>query len=106
MLFLQAFAALERVTDAEHLRRWLLRAITHLCLNRLRNERRRPVLVPIDHLPPEAEPPTTEADADPLLTARLRQLLLELPTEARAVMLLRFQEDLDPSEIAAVLDMR
>jgi RNA polymerase sigma-70 factor (ECF subfamily) len=40
-----------------------------------------------------------------MLTARLHRLLLDLSTEARAVVLLRFQEDLDPLEIADVLDM-
>jgi len=103
--FLQLHGALERMADPEHLKRWLLRAIVHLCLNRLRDERRRPKLVSIDTLPPDSEPPAIESATDPLMTARLHQLLLELSTEARAVMLLRFQEDLDPSGIAAVLDM-
>jgi RNA polymerase sigma-70 factor (ECF subfamily) len=40
-----------------------------------------------------------------LLEARLRTLITELPDHARAVMVLRYQEDLDPSEIAAVLEM-
>ena len=103
--FLQLHRALNRVTDRGHMKRWLLRAITHLCLNRLRDERRRPKLVPIETLPPGSEPAAAEAHADPLLGNRLQRLLLELPTDARAVMLLRFQEDLDPSEIAAVLEM-
>src|SRR5690606_25302455 len=103
--FLQLHGALERMVDPEHLKRWLLRAIVHLCLNRLRDERRRPKLVSIDTLSPDSEPQATESAVDPLLTARLHQLLLELSTEARAVMLLRFQEDLDPSGISAVLDM-
>jgi RNA polymerase sigma-70 factor (ECF subfamily) len=103
--FLQLHGALDRITDAEHLKRWLLRAISHLCLNRLRDERRRPQLVSMGTLPPGLEPPAAESGSDPLMTARLHRLLLELSSEARAVMLLRFQEDLDPSEIAAVLDM-
>ena len=70
--FLQLHGALERMADREHLKRWLLRAISHLCLNRLRDERRRPKLVSIDTMPPEFEPPTTETDSDPLMTARLQ----------------------------------
>jgi RNA polymerase sigma-70 factor (ECF subfamily) len=35
----------------------------------------------------------------------LRELIGELPASARAVMLLRYQEDLDPLEIARTLDM-
>lgn len=37
--------------------------------------------------------------------AALRRLILDLPPEARTVLLLRFQEDLDPSDIATLLDM-
>lgn len=103
--FVQVHGALDRVADRGHLQRWLLRAITHLCLNRLRNERRRPQLVPIETLPTGSEPPASATEPDPLLSTRLRQLLLQLPTDARAVMLLRYQEDLDPSEIAVVLEM-
>lgn len=103
--FMQLHGALGRMADREHLQRWLLRAISHLCLNRLRDERRRPQLVSIDTMPAEFEPSASETAPDPLMTVRLHQLLLELSTEARAVMLLRFQEDLDPSEIAGVLDM-
>jgi RNA polymerase sigma-70 factor, ECF subfamily len=104
-VFLQLHGTLDRITDRDHLKRWLLRTVTHRCLNRLRDESRRPRLVPIDTLEPGSEPPSAETDADPLLGARLRQLLLALSEDARAVMLLRFQEDLDPSEIAAVLEI-
>lgn len=104
-VFVQLHGALARITDGEHLRRWLLRAVAHRCLNRLRDDSRRPRLVPIESLPADAEPTAAERDADPLLGARLRRLLLELAPDARAVVLLRFQEDLDPSEIATVLAM-
>ncbi|MEO8313484.1 MAG: RNA polymerase sigma factor [Pseudomonadota bacterium] len=103
-VFVQLHAGLERIIDRDHLKRWLLRTVTHRCLNRLRDERRRPKLVSIDTMSPDSEP-ASEPETDPLMGPRLRQLLLELSTEARAVVLLRFQEDLDPSEIAAVLVM-
>ncbi len=104
-VFVQLHGALGQIADREHLRRWLLRTVTHRCLNRLRDERRRPQLVSIDTLYPDSEPSTPERQPDPLIGARLRQLLLELAPDARAVLLLRFQEDLDPSEIATVLAM-
>jgi RNA polymerase sigma-70 factor, ECF subfamily len=104
-VFFQLHGALARISDAMHLKRWLLRTVTHRCLNRLRDERRRPQLVSIESLNPDAEPSAPEGTSDPILGTRLRQLLLELAPEARAVMLLRFQEDLDPSEIATVLEM-
>lgn len=49
---------------------------------------------------------TTGGDpADPFLTRRLRDLVASLPAAPRAVVTLRFQEDLDLSEIAATLNM-
>jgi RNA polymerase sigma-70 factor (ECF subfamily) len=43
--------------------------------------------------------------ADPFITRRLRDLVASLPAAPRAVVTLRFQEDLDLSEIAATLNM-
>lgn len=104
-VYLQLHGALAQIESAEHLKRWLLRTISHRCIDRLRRASRRPRLVSMASLPPSAEPRTTEVGADPMAGARLRQLLLELAPDARAVVLLRFQEDLDPTEIAAVLAM-
>jgi RNA polymerase sigma-70 factor (ECF subfamily) len=104
-VFVELHRSLGRITDAAHLPRWLLRTVTHRCLNRLRDARRRPRLVPMDALPAQAEPQAVSNASDSLLSARLRSLLLELSPDARAVMLLRFQEDLDPSDIADVLAM-
>jgi RNA polymerase sigma-70 factor (ECF subfamily) len=42
---------------------------------------------------------------DHLLANRLRVLIGELPPHPRAVIVLRYQEDMDPSEISRLLDM-
>lgn len=104
-VFMQLHAALGQIVDQRHLRHWLLRTVTHRCLDRRRNDGRRPQLVPIETLEPDAQPAAPETEADPMARARLRQLLLGLPLEARAVVLLRYQEDLDPPEIASLLEM-
>lgn len=104
-VFMQLHAVLGQIVDLQHLRRWLLRAVTHRCLDRIRNDRRRPQLVSLETLEADSEPVAPETDADPMARARLRQLLLELSGEARAVVLLRYQEDLDPPEIATLLEM-
>lgn len=104
-VFVELHRSLPRISDREHLVRWLLRTVTHRCLNRLRHDRRRPQLVPMESMPVASEPTAPVQESDPLVGARLRQLLLELSPEARAVVLLRFQEDLDPTGIAAVLSM-
>jgi RNA polymerase sigma-70 factor (ECF subfamily) len=104
-VFLQLHSALAQIENIEHLRHWLLRAIAHRCIDRLRRAARRPRLVSMASLPTSVEPSVADGEADPMVGARLRQLLLELAPDARAVMLLRFQEDLDPTEIATVLAM-
>lgn len=104
-VFVQLHGALARIADRQHLVRWLLRTTTHRCLNRLRDAKRRPKLVSIDTLQPGSEPPAPEQNTDPLVGAQLRRLLLELAPEARVVLLLRYQEDLDPTDIAGLLGM-
>ena len=44
-------------------------------------------------------------DPDLLLNEQLRHMVEELPESARMVVLLRYQEDLDPSDIAGMLSM-
>lgn len=104
-VFLQLHAALPQITGEEHLTRWLLRTVTHRCIDRQRHAGRRPRLVPIAAMPPTFEPAAAECNDDPLMSSRLHGLLLQLAPDARAVMLLRFQQDLDPAEIAALLPM-
>jgi len=68
----------------------------------------------IDQIRRRAPAPTSEdvlslvdeTDAgDPLLARHLRALIGDLPPHPRAVVVLRYQEDLDPAEIGELLDM-
>ncbi len=61
--------------------------------------------MPIDSLTEDQEAAAPEGRHDPLADAQLRRLLRELAPDARAVVLLKFQEDLDPADIATVLAM-
>lgn len=99
-VFVQLHSALAEIEDERHLRHWLLRTVTHRSIDRLRQHGRQPRVVQLDatHDVAGAEPLS-----DPLAQRRLRLLLLQLQPDARAVVLLRFQEDLDQSEIAEVL---
>lgn len=103
--FLQLHGALSQISSPLHLRHWLLRTVSHRSLNRLRQRGRQPRLVSIDITADVAERASVVPEADHLAAARLHGLLLQLPPDARAVMLLRLQEDLDPSDIANVLAM-
>lgn len=104
-VFVQLHGALAQIQDPAHLKFWLLRTVSHRCIDRLRHEKRRPRLVSIDGLPEAPDPEALDAGGDPLASARLRRMLLELSPDARAVLLLRFQEDLDPMDIANTLGM-
>jgi RNA polymerase sigma-70 factor (ECF subfamily) len=100
--FLKLHSQLGTLADEHHLRHWLIRTVSHRAIDRLRHSAREPAANGAA-LP---ELLTAQAsEADPLLTSALAQLLDELPGPARAVVVLRFQEDLDPTEIASALDM-
>lgn len=103
-VFLQLHGALARITSPRHLKHWLLRAVAHRCIDRLRSDGSRPQTVPLDMVPEGAQVASSQ-DGDPLAVAQVQRLLLQLAPEARAVVLLRFQEDLDQSDIATVLEM-
>jgi RNA polymerase sigma-70 factor (ECF subfamily) len=104
-VFLQLHGALSQVTSASHLKHWLLRTVSHRCIDRLRSAGSRPQLVLMDALPEGLEPAAPDERYDPLVAAQVHRLLLQLAPEARAVLLLRFQEDLDPADIATALAM-
>jgi RNA polymerase sigma-70 factor (ECF subfamily) len=104
-VFLQMHGALAQITSEEHLKHWLLRAVSHRCIDRLRQQGRRPKLVPLHAMPESSEPQAVSGDPDPIASARLRELLLDLAPDARAVILLRFQQELELAEIATALDI-
>lgn len=52
---------------------------------------------------PDFHPAVTAEASDALLSESLRRHVAELPEWQRAVVVLRFQEDMDLSEIAAML---
>jgi RNA polymerase sigma-70 factor (ECF subfamily) len=101
-VFVQLHAALGQIESPAHLRHWLLRTVSHRAIDRLRQRSRQLRVVSLDASHDVADP---EPITDPLAQRKLRLLLLQLPPDARAVVLLRFQEDLDPTQIAAVLGM-
>ncbi|MGH8169357.1 MAG: RNA polymerase sigma factor [Steroidobacteraceae bacterium] len=99
-VFISAHRHLGKIASAAHLLFWLRRTVCHRAIDRLR--RRQHPAVPLESA---GEVPLPDTTTDPLLERRLRDLVLRLPPAARAVVLLRYQEDLDPSEIATALGM-
>lgn len=100
-VFLQLYRNLTAVSSEAHLGFWLRKVTMHRAIDRLRRAPARGSAAPV-----EAEAGSSEfAESDPILERRLRALVQELPPAARAVVLLRYQEDLDPAEIARTLRM-
>lgn len=100
-VFVSAHRHLGKITSDDHLLFWLRRTVCHRAIDRLRRRPRHPP-VPLDST---EEMPQPDPSRDPLLERHLRELVLRLPPMARAVVLLRYQEDLDPPDIASVLGM-
>ena len=100
-VFVELYRSLPRLESAAHVAAWLRRVTSHRCIDELRRPRRRLELT-TDVLPDRGEMP---AACEPFLEERLRRLVGELPPDARMVVVLRYQEELEPSEIAGLLKM-
>src|SRR5262249_53583185 len=99
-VFMQLHRRIAVIESDAHLLFWLRKVTTNLAIDRLRQDRKHRVLQALD------DDIVDEAlERDPLLTRRLRTLIASLPPAPRAVVLLRFQEDMDPTEIAEALSM-
>jgi len=101
-VFLELYHAMPNLESNAHVANWLRRVTIHRCIDQARRDRRRP-RVALDEIPEPMSASNPENRGDPYLTERLRVLTASLPARARAVLLLRYQEELDPPEIAEVL---
>lgn len=98
-VFLRLSSRLDKLQSEAHLKNWLRTVTSRLCIDELRRSgRNAPSLEVV------AEPSVEASNADPFLSAHLRRLVGGLPGPARLALILRYQEDLDPSEIAAILN--
>ena len=98
-VFLALYQHLGTLESPEHILFWLRKVTTHRALDVARGRQRRP-MVRLEDAP---EPVAVTPQGDPMLGAALRKLVAALPAKARMVVVLRYQEDLDPMEIAAIL---
>jgi len=97
-VFLQLHRHLSKLTSREHVIYWLRRVAVHRCIDHRR--RQRPSLLSLDQVP---EPRAEARTYDPWLARRLHALIGSLAPKARLVVILRYQEDLTPGEIAGVM---
>jgi RNA polymerase sigma-70 factor (ECF subfamily) len=102
-VFLQLYRKLPSLESQDHVVHWLRWVTAHRLIDHSRHEKRRPQS-PLEDAPEPASADSMSS-ADPLLSEMLRDLVAALPENARVVMILRYQEDLDPMDIARALDM-
>ena len=102
-VFLELHAKLPELASPEHVLFWLRKVTSHRAIDYVRKRMRRPE----EAFDPEDLPELaiSEDPGDPLLSRQLRQLVASLPLVQRTVIVLRYQEDLTPNEIAATLAM-
>ena len=100
-VFLQMYRKLDGIESLEHLGFWLRRVAANLAIDWLR----RLPYTSTQPLEDGAQVAAQDAPQDPLMDRELQRLLNDLSPQARAVMLLRYQEDRDLAEIGAMLDM-
>jgi RNA polymerase sigma-70 factor (ECF subfamily) len=101
-VFIELYRALKDIASDEHLTAWLRRVAVHRATDALRR-RPRPLHGAAELEDWMVETPNEE-DSLPL-ASEIERLLLTLPPMQRAVVLLRYQEDLLPIEIAEALGM-
>jgi RNA polymerase sigma-70 factor (ECF subfamily) len=101
-VFLELHRSRERLAGEDHVRFWLRRVATHRSIDALRRMAVRPEAAAeewIEELHPGEQPSAGSVS----LQARLETLLRGLPEPMRVAVLLRYQEEMAPDEIAAVL---
>jgi len=99
-VFLQLYRSLDSIESPEHLTHWLRQVTTRRCIDVLRRSKLR--AVPLDSI---VDIESNDRVADPLFDRKLRTLIAELPDMQRVILTLRYQEDLDPSEICRIVEM-
>ena len=100
-VFLNLHQNLNSIKSPEHLVFWLRKVTSHRCIDQSRRQKVRPQ-VSLEDVP---EPAINASENDLFLSEMLRRVVDTLPEKARLVVILRYQEDLDPGEIASVLEM-
>ncbi len=100
-VFLSLHENLHRLEGPGHVKPWLARVASNRSIDEIRKRkyRRGPSL---EQVP---EPRARGDNSDMLLSRQLRRTVATLPAAARMMIILRFQEELELSEISKVLEI-
>ena len=100
-VFFSLHRNLGSIRSPAHAAFWLRKVTAQRAIDEDRRRRRRPQVALAD----VPEPAAKASAADPLLGETLRRLVATLAEVPRMVVILRYQEDLEPSEIAELLEI-
>ena len=100
-VFLQLYRSFGELESPGHVTHWLRRVASNRCIDQCRRQK----LMPRIGLDQVAEPASPAVEPDPMLSRTLRQLVASLPEKWRALIVLKYQEDLENEEIARTLGM-
>jgi RNA polymerase sigma-70 factor, ECF subfamily len=100
-VFLQLHRSFNELEPGIRMTFWLRKVTSNRCIDAIRKRKLR-ATVALDDAP---EPRSAESQPDLLLNERLRALVGALPDKPRMVMVMRYQEELMPEEIARILGM-
>ena len=100
-VFLKLFENWGAFESREHVKNWLRRVM----VRRVIDHTRRAKLRPCPGLGSAPEPRVPVYEPDILASEHLELLVARLPERARQIVALRYQEDLEPAEIAQLLGL-
>ena len=104
-VFLELFRGNAQLDSADHMRFWLRRVTVHRATDALRKQSRRAEAT-AEEWDEDLHASSGADDARPMsfgIAARLEELLQGLPEAMRVPVVLRYQEDMQPEEIAQML---
>jgi RNA polymerase sigma-70 factor (ECF subfamily) len=100
-VFLELHRSGERLAGEDHIRYWLRRVATHRAIDALRRQAQRPEADADEWVEEQQVDGVSVSSAG--LQARLDDLLRTLPEPMRVAVVLRYQEEMLPDEIAQML---
>jgi len=100
-VFLGLHKNMAAIESPSHLTNWLRQAMTRRCIDWTRRSAQKS-RVSLDDVKEPSEP---ARHGDPFVTGQVERAMAHLPERSRMMVVLRYQEDLDPSEIAEMMQV-
>ncbi len=107
-VFIHLFRNLAAIETPVHLKFWLRKVTGHRCIDFARRQKSNgsKTSVSLDEAPePVSIFDMPDSQPDLMMRSTIRRFVATLPEKPRLVVTLRYQEDLEPTEIAEVLEM-